>query len=72
MISVALSIPDYLRKPKKLSEKKGWKWDYRGSKHLMVFDHQGKPVVTISLTAYDGVLTKRVQSQLRKAGCPGL
>lgn len=69
---MALRIPNYLRKAQKASEKAGWRWEYKGSKHVMILDAQGKPVTTISLTAYDGTLTKKVLSQLRRANCPGV
>lgn len=65
-------LPDYLRKAHKESKKAGWRWDYRGTKHVMVFDPRGQAVTTVSLTAYDGVLTKKVLSQLRRANCPGV
>ena len=68
-----LHIPDYLRKAKKASEKQGWKWEKReGSKHLMIFDPKGEAITTVSLTAYDGTLRKKVTSQLRRAKCPGI
>jgi hypothetical protein len=67
------NVPDYLRKAKKASEKQGWRWEKReGSKHLMIFDAAGTSVTTVSLTAYDGTLRKKVTSQLRRANCPGL
>lgn len=69
---MALRIPDYLRKAHKESIKHGWTWDLRGSKHLLVLDPQGTPVTNVSLTAYDGPLTKKVLSQLRRADCPGV
>jgi hypothetical protein len=69
---VALRLPDYLRKIEKVSSKQGWKWDYRGSKHVMVFTPTGTPVTNISLTQYDGPLRKKTLSQLRNAGCPGI
>lgn len=65
-------LPDYLRKPHKLSVKKGWRWEERGTKHIMVFDPQGVAITTVSTTSYDGVLRKKQESQLRRAGCPGL
>ena len=67
------NLPDYLRKAHKASTKKGWKWEKReGSKHLMIFAPNGECVTTVSLTAYDGTLRKKVTSQLRRAGCPGI
>lgn len=70
---MALNLPDYLRRAHKVSTKKGWTWEKReGSKHVMVFDTRGNAVTTISTTAYDGILRKKVESQLRKAKCPGL
>lgn len=70
---MALRIPSYLRRAHKLSVKQGWHWEYQtGSSHVKVFSPTGAPVTNISLTAYDGPLTKKVMSQLRKAGCPGL
>lgn len=68
---MALRIPDYLRKVQKVSTKAGWRWEYKGSKHVMVLNPQGQAITTISLTAYDGTLTKKVMSQLRRADCPG-
>lgn len=69
---MALKIPSYLRKAYKQSVKQGWTWDYRGSHHVMVIAPNGVAVTTISLTAYDGTLTKKTMSQLRRAKCPGL
>lgn len=70
---MALRIPDYLRRAHKLSVKKGWVWDYQeGSKHVTIFTAEGVKVTTVSLTAYDGTLTKKVKSQLRQAKCPGI
>lgn len=70
---MAMRLPDYLRKPHKQSTKKGWTWEHKtGSKHVAVHDASGAFVVTISLTAFDGPLTKKVKSQLRNAGCPGV
>lgn len=69
---MALHIPDYLRKIHKESRKHGWTWDYRGTKHVMVLNPQGRAITTISLTAYDGTLNKKVLSQLRQAHCPGV
>jgi hypothetical protein len=70
---MAHRIPDYLRRAHKLSTKAGWVWEYQdGSKHMTIFDAQGRPVTTVSLTAYDGSLTKKVKSQLRRANCPGV
>lgn len=69
---MALRIPSYLRKAHKESVKQGWTWDYRGTKHLMILNPNGEPITTVSLSAYDGTLTKRVTSQLRRAGCPGV
>lgn len=65
-------LPDYLRKAEKESTKAGWLWEVRGSKHLMIFDADGEAVLTVSLTAYDGVLRKQVVSKLRRAKCPGM
>jgi len=67
-----MNLPDYLRKVYRTSKKAGWRWEKRGSKHVMVFDAQGRAVTTISCTQYDGQLRKKVESQLRNAGCPGL
>jgi hypothetical protein len=68
-----MKLPDYLRRAHKVSTKKGWKWEHReGSKHLMVYTPEGKAVTTVSLSAYDGTLRKKVESQLRRANCPGL
>lgn len=67
-----MKLPDYLRKAHKVSTKRGWLWEERGTKHVMVFDADGKSVTCISTTAYDGTLRKKVESQLRKANCPGL
>lgn len=69
---MAHKIPDYLRKIEKISSKQGWKWDYRGSKHVMVFNPQGVAVTNISLTQYSGPLQKKTLSQLRNAQCPGV
>lgn len=67
------NLPDYLRKAHKVSSKQGWKWEKReGSKHLMIFTPDGTAVCTVSLTAYDGTLRKKVTSQLRRAKCPGI
>lgn len=68
---MAHKLPDYLRRIEKVSTKAGWKWDYRGSKHVMVFTPEGVAVTNVSLTAYDGTLRKKQLSQLRRAGCPG-
>jgi hypothetical protein len=69
----AVNVPDYLRKAKKASEKQGWLWEKReGSKHLMIFNPSGTAICTVSLTAYDGTLRKKVTSQLRRANCPGI
>ena len=65
-------IPNYLRKAYKASTKQGWKWEYRGSKHVMVIDPNGIAITTVSLTAYDGTLSKKVLSQLRRGNCPGV
>lgn len=67
-----MNLPNYLRKVHKVSSKQGWMWEKRGSKHIMVRNPQGAVVTTISTTAYDGTLRKKVESQLRRAGCPGL
>lgn len=67
-----MNLPNYLRKVHKVSTKAGWTWEKRGSKHVMVFDAQGNAVTTISCTQYDGTLRKKVESQLRRANCPGL
>lgn len=67
-----MKLPDYLRKAHKVSIKAGWKWEERGTKHVMVFDANGVSVTCVSTTAYDGTLRKKVESQLRKANCPGL
>lgn len=68
-----MNLPDYLRRPFKASKKQGWKWEKReGSKHLMIFNPQGEAICTVSLTAYDGTLRKKVTSQLRRANCPGI
>jgi hypothetical protein len=69
---MAHKLPDYLRKIEKISSKKGWDWQYRGSKHVMVFDPQGVAVTNVSLTQYDGTLRKKTLSQLKRAGCPGV
>ncbi len=70
---MAHRIPDYLRRAHKLSTKKGWMWEYQeGSKHMTIFTPSGTPVTTVSLTAYDGTLTKKVKSQLRQHKCPGI
>lgn len=69
---MAIKLPDYLRKIEKASTKEGWTWDYRGSKHVMVFTPEGVAVTNVSLTQYDGVLRKKTLSQLRKHGCPGV
>lgn len=69
---MAHKVPDYLRKIEKTSTKEGWVWDYRGSKHVMVFTPDGVAVTNISLTAYSGTLQKKTLSQLRRANCPGV
>mgnify|MGYP001617307483 CR=1 FL=1 len=70
---MAHRIPDYLRRAHKLSSKAGWTWDYQqGSKHMTIFDAQGRAITTVSLTAYDGTLTRKTKGVLRKAGCPGI
>lgn len=71
-IVLHMNLPDYLRKVHKVSTKAGWTWEKRGSKHVMVFDADGVCVTTISCTAYDGTLRRKVESQLRRANCPGL
>ena len=66
-------LPDYLRRAHKLSVKAGWTWDHRaGSGHVVVRDAGGEFVVAVSLTAYDGTLTRKTAGKLRRAGCPGL
>lgn len=68
-----MRLPDYLRRAHKLSTREGWTWDHKdGSKHLTIFNADGVAVTTVSLSAYDGSLTKKVRSQLRRAKCPGI
>ncbi len=70
---MALRFPDYLRKPHKASTKQGWKWEHKkGSKHVIVTDQNGKFVVCVSLTAFDGPVTNMVRGKLRAAKCPGV
>ena len=38
---------------------------------MSVFNPQGEFVVMVSSTFYDGMLTRKFLSRLRKAGCPG-
>ncbi len=68
-----MRLPDYLRRPHKLSTREGWVWDHKeGSKQLTIFNAHGEAVTPVSLSAYDGTLTKKVRSQLRRAKCPGI
>ena len=69
---MAVRFPKYLQRAEKLSTKEGWRWERRGSGHVMVFDAEGNAVTNVSVTAYNGPLQKKVLSQLRKAGCPGV
>lgn len=70
---MAFRLPTYLSKPHKASLAQGWKWEHKdGSKHVIVRDPRGEFVVCISLTAYDGTVTKRVKSKLKNAHCPGV
>jgi hypothetical protein len=73
-MSDALSkLPNWLKKPRKRSEQDGWEWRFNpGSKHVSVFDANGEFVVCLSLTAYDGSVTRKVRGKLKRAGCPGL
>ena len=64
-------LPNQFKKAHKLSSKQGWKWEKR-TNHIEVRTPDGTFVVSISTTMYDGPLTKRVMSQLRRAGCPGV
>ena len=66
-----MNLPNYLRKTYKVSRKAGWTWE-KGTRHVMVRNPKGEVVTTISTTAYDGTLRKKVESQLRRAECPGL
>lgn len=66
-------LPKQFKKAHKASVKQGWTWDHRGgSKHVTVRDSSGEFVVCISLTLYDGTITRRIQGKLRKAGCPAV
>lgn len=62
-------LPKQYKKAYKASSKVGWSWTKR-QRHIEVRDASGEFVVMISSTQYDGVLTKKVLSTLRKAGCP--
>jgi hypothetical protein len=67
------TLPKYLKKAEKESTKKGWEWKYNsGSGHITIFDGNGDYVIWVSLTAYDGSVTKQNLSKLRRAKCPGL
>jgi hypothetical protein len=63
--------PKAIVKAKKASEKAGWTWTYGGSGHWTVRNPEGEWVLTLSSTFYDGPLTRKFLSKLRKAGCPG-
>lgn len=63
--------PKAITKARRASEKAGWTWTLNGSGHWTVRNPQGERVVTVSSTFYDGPLTRKFLSTLRKAGCPG-
>jgi len=65
----ANTLPKYLKQAYKQSTKVGWTWEH--GKHVTVRDPSGEFVVCISTTAYDGNLTKKILSKLRRANCPG-
>lgn len=64
-------LPKQFKGAYKASSKRGWQWTKR-TNHIEVRDANGTLVTTISTTMYDGPLTKKVQSQLRRAGCPAV
>jgi hypothetical protein len=66
-----VKLPNYLTKAHKQSRKLGWTWEMR-TRHIEVRDANGDFVVSVSTTAYDGSLTRKVKGTLRKAGCPGV
>lgn len=63
-------LPKQFKKVYKLSSKAGWTWTKK-TNHIEVRNARGEFVTTISTTMYDGLLTRKVMSQLRNAGCPG-
>lgn len=64
-------LPSMFRKAHKASVKQGWTWT-ENTRHITVRDPKGDFVVSISCTMYEGSLAKKLTSQLRKAGCPGV
>ena len=64
-------LPKQFKKAHKESAKHGWTW-VKKTKHIEVRDAQGRLVTNISTTMYDGPLTKKVLSQLRRGKCPGV
>jgi hypothetical protein len=65
------NFPKALAHVRKVSTKEGWTWKQTGNNHMSVFNPQGEFVVMVSSTFYDGMLTRKFLSRLRKAGCPG-
>lgn len=65
------NFPKALAHVRKVSIKEGWTWKQTGTNHIAVFTPDGEFVVMLSSTFYDGPLTKKFLSRLRKAGCPG-
>jgi len=66
-----VNLPKYLKRAHKESLKAGWRWEHR-TNHVTVRKPCGEFVVCVSTTAYDGTVTRKVQSKLRKAGCPAV
>jgi hypothetical protein len=64
------ALPNQFKRAQKLSTKRGWTWTKR-TNHVEVRDADNEFVISISTTMYDGPLTKKVLSKLRKANCPG-
>lgn len=62
-------LPKPYKRAYRESTKIGWRWSKR-TNHIEVRDARGEYVVTVSTTQYDGALTKRVLTKLRRAGCP--
>lgn len=62
-------LPKQFKKAYKASSKIGWTWTKR-TNHVEVRDAKGDFVVMISTTMYEGTLSRKILSVLRKAGCP--
>lgn len=67
-----MKLPKYLKRAHAESTKQGWTWVYKGSHHVTIRDEKGDFVIAMSLTSYDGTLTRKITGKLKKAGCPGL